>query len=186
MSSLPGTVTSRRYDLEGLWQASASKSRSTVPSTVKNTLHGWRCFASGSSVELMLGVPDGYWSPKARPIASPLGTSSSPESAWILVGSQNRWLEKLILWTESRLLRPSWSPFVQSVQGFELCAYFSTTPWWPSILHLDTIWRWAVSFEPRPLDARQSKTYSFYARLGGSRSRFECGDAEKDNCSWKE
>ena len=37
---LPGRVTSRRYALDGDWQASASKSRRTVPMMVKNIPQG--------------------------------------------------------------------------------------------------------------------------------------------------
>lgn len=40
MCVLPGTVTSNKYALAGLWHASASKSNSIVPSTVKNIPHG--------------------------------------------------------------------------------------------------------------------------------------------------
>ena len=37
---LPGKVTSKRYALEGDWQASASKSSITVPRTVKKIPQG--------------------------------------------------------------------------------------------------------------------------------------------------
>lgn len=40
MKISPGIVTSNKYALAGLWQASASKSSKTVPRIVKNIPHG--------------------------------------------------------------------------------------------------------------------------------------------------
>jgi hypothetical protein len=50
------------------------------------------------------------------------------------------------------------------------------------IIDLDTSWRWAVSFTPRPLYPQgKSPSYPLDRRLGGPQNRSGCGGEEKNS-----
>jgi hypothetical protein len=80
---------------------------------------------------------------------------------------------------------------------FSLCLanYHTMKTYWgsegiaPSILNLNTRWRWVVSFTPRPLYLRGKSTrYPLVRRLGGSQSRSGRGGEEEksNNCPCRE
>jgi hypothetical protein len=99
-----------------------------------------------------------------------------------------RWTHP-ILW----LLYPQMSNFTRGkveVKWYQSSpfAYLRTTPWrlwWsggiaPRILKLGTLWRWMVSFTPRPLYPQRNCTwYPLDRRLGGPQSRSGRGGEEK-------